>query len=249
MFNVEILVRTDLRTSSGKKVPNGKMASQSAHALMIGFLSMFDKKNKSLNLRPKNQKLLEAFINKTVNVKLIPIKTENELLKRYNENKENSFIVKDQGRTSFDTPTITTMVIMPEGFEYLINTNCDSEYSSAYKSKQVFVINKDHIKDKWEMFNLVSNASIQPLLKMLSESSNNSISLENEGFRNWIEGAFAKITLKPSQLSFNNILEKSKEADIVSCVYIDNNIEKVISFGPDFVNKVDAYTKEGLSLA
>lgn len=249
MYNVDIYVRTDLRTSSGKKVQNGKMASQSAHALMAGFLSLFNKQSDSLELKKENVNLLNAFINKEVNLNFIPVKSLEEIENAKSLYKERAFVIEDQGRTSFKEPTVTTMSVMPEGFDYELNTDCRSESGEVYNCKQVLVINKDEIKDKWEMFNVVSLCSLQFLIDIAQTKGDYSISLQHKGLKAWIEGAFAKITLKPSTKTIEELKETALKADTFVSIYKENDVIKCVSFGADFVEKIDEYTKEGFSLA
>lgn len=253
MCKINIYVRTDVRTKEGRKVPNGKMASQSAHALMGLFLSLFNKDNRKLTLMEKNKTLANHFLNNSFELNVIPISSEKEILELFNENKEESFMVTDQGLTSFNEPTITTLAVAPKGTILSDDIRCRREDLKGYNSKQVIVINKDKIKDKWDMFHSVSMCSITFLIDLLNKSENkDSITLDNDGLNNWINGLFAKITVKPSVLTFEDALlklEKAKSDNIYTSVFTKNDEIKCISFGADSIEKIDFYTKEGFSLA
>jgi len=250
---VKIYVRTDLRTSSNKKVPNGKMASQAAHALMGAFLSLFENKGDELKIAEGNEAILKDYINKDIQIDIIPIKSMEDLSEISNANLENSVIIKDQGRTSFSEPTITTMAISPKGLNYIQFISCDSETGERYASKQVIVINKLEIKDKWEMFDVVSECSLGFLLDLVKTSENqDSISLKKDGLRNWVNGAFAKITVKPKEKSFKSAIldiDNAIKNGVYSSKTERNGVIKAVSIGADSVDIVDLYTKDGYSLA
>lgn len=250
---INIYIRTDLRTSSNKKVPNGKMASQSAHALMGAFLALFENKGSQLVAPEENQPLLDAYLNGEIEYIFTPVKGKDELDKIQKENKEESIVIQDQGRTSFNEPTITTMAVSPKGYNYIKFINCNSEMDDRYRSKQVIVLNKEEIKDKWEMFNVVSQCSLDFLIDLVKESQNrNTISLEKEGLKNWVNGAFAKITIKPKETTFEETLEIKKRAEydgLYTGVCEINNVIKCVSFGADSIEIIDKYTKEGYALA
>lgn len=244
---IKVYVRTDLKTNSGKRVPNGKMAAQSAHALMGGFLALFKKESEVLTSEPQNLELIKQFINGTVDVEYIPLKESevNDIL-----NNPNVIPIIDQGRTVFREPTLTTMVVMPESAKLNKNSDCYAESDSRYRSKQTLVIDKNHIKDKWEMFEIVSNASLKGLYNFAIVMENEVvIMLNNEGLSAWINGAFAKITLQPKEKTMIGLLEELNQQSDLNYSLISKGCELAcISIGPDFVESVDKITKEGYSL-
>lgn len=250
---IKIYVRTDLRTSSKKKVPNGKMASQCAHALMGGFLSLFESKEQTLELGKGNEDFLESLLSGKIEYEFVNVKSEEDILKIKQENYENAIVITDQGRTSFKEPTITTMALLPKGLNHFHFVDCGAEYAETYRSKQVIVLNKEAIKDKWEMFEVVSKVSLMFLEDLIKSSeSGMTISLENEGLKNWIKGAFAKITIKPKNIDFSESLEKLEEAksnNVYTASYEKEGVIKCIAFGADKVDIIDQYTKEGYTLA
>ena len=253
MNKISIYVRTDLRTKDNRKVSNGKMASQAAHALMGSFLSMFKTTEDKLVLLEGNETLLNDYLNDSIAIEIKPIKSINEVDSIIKENLENSVLITDQGRTSFNEPTVTTLAVAPSCFNYEHFINCNAEKDSVYLSKQVLVINKEAIKDKWEMFEVVSKSSIAILIKLIKESDDQkSISLDKIEFKNWINGAFAKITVKPTTSSFDGAIRAAGEAT-ANGVYVstltDNYTIKCIAFGADSIENIDKYTKEGFSLA
>lgn len=252
MKNIKLYVRTDLRTSSKKRISNGKMASQSAHALMAIVLALFEKKEDKLVLFKENEAFFEELKSNKINISIYPLKSLEDFNKVYEENKENAFVIEDQGRTSFSTPTITTMGIAPSGLKYQRFTDCRSELGDVYGAKQTLVINKEEIIDKWKMFEVVSKCSIQFILNETKKINGNyELSLENKGFKAWIEGAFAKITIKPNEKTFDefkNIIQSS-ENDTYKEIYYENDKALCVAIGADFIDVVDKYTKNGFSLA
>lgn len=252
MNKIKIYIRTDLRTSSGKKVPNGKMASQSAHALMSLFLSLFDKKEDMLSLLPENRVFYDKLKSGEIEIEYIPLKKLEDLT--FSLNDENVFPIIDQGRTAFNEPTLTTIAVAPENLKHIKFADCTAGTGERYASKQVIVINKEEIKDKWEMCSVVSEASLNPLLDFCIELNDSVlIPLNHLGLKNWIEGAFAKITVQPKEkdllLLMTELNNQSQNTTLLHSVLIKDDVMKAISVGPDLVEKVDIFTKEGFKLA
>lgn len=244
MEKLRIYVKTNLKTSTGKKVPNGKMAAQSAHAVMAVFLSLFEKKEDYLLLLEENRPLFDAFKNKTLEIEFIPYKEEIDY-------DENVIAIMDQGRTVFKEPTLTVVAVAPKGYTYNKTTDCNSESGERYGSKQAIVINKELIKDKWEMFSLVSEASLSFLIDTsIDMDSEVIIPLKNEGVKAWIYGAFAKITLQPKEKTMIELLVDINASPTLLSAIIEKEGNPVcVAVGPDFVNNVDSCTKEGYRLA
>lgn len=249
MENLKIYVRTKLKTSSGKRVPNGKMAAQSAHAVMGVFLSLFKKEEDSLILIKENKPLFNAFKNKTLNITFEEYKEEIPSSKNVIE-------IIDQGRTVFKEPTLTAVAVAPEDYIYNKFIDCDSEKGERYGAKQAIVINKELIKDKWEMFSLVSEASMGFLLDTAIEFGDEIIiPLTHEGVKAWIEGAFAKITLQPNNSELLEVdmiqlmLNVETKSNLLNTIIEKDDIPVCISIGPDFVWAVDTLTKDGFKLA
>lgn len=251
MENIKIYVRTELRTSSGKKVPNGKMAAQSAHALMAIFLSLFKKEEDLLVLNDENIDLFNAFKENKINIEYIPLK-EKDLIE-LNLTSDNVFPIIDQGRTVFSEPTMTTIGLAPKSYTYNKTTNCKSEKGEVYGAKQVIVINKEEIKDKWEMYSVVSAISLSTLIDLTFDFQDQVVlPLEHKGLKAWIEGAFAKITLQPKEKTTLDLMAKLNDmerSDLLHSALSEGGKLKAISVGPDFVEKVDRLTKEGYKLA
>lgn len=244
MENLKIYVRTDLKTNSGKKVPNGKLAAQSAHAVMAVFLNLFKMKEDSLVLVKGNEPLYRAFKEKTLNITFEPYKEE--ILPA-----ENVVFIIDQGRTVFNEPTLTAVAVAPEGYSYEKTTDCSSEMGDRYGAKQAIVVNKELIKDKWEMFTMVSEASLSFLLDTSLEMGGEIIiPLTNPGVRAWISGAFAKITLQPKDKTMIELLvDVNASPNLLSAVIEKEGNAACVAVGPDFVEAVDTCTKEGFRLA
>lgn len=247
MSEVKLYVRTDLRTNSGKKVPNGKMAAQSAHALMAGFLSLFKREEDCLVSTPENLALIKSFLSGELTLSIKPIKESavESILER------NAIPIVDQGRTVFKEPTLTTIIEMPKSA--ILNryaVDCAAEQNERYRSKQTLVIDKSQIKDKWEMFELVSNASMKGIYNFAMEMENEVvIPLKNEGFAAWINGAFAKITLQPKEATMIGLLESLNSQSEMNYSLMSKGSELAcISIGPHHIEKVDKFTKNGFSL-
>lgn len=247
MTELNIYVRTDLRTNSGKKVPNGKMAAQSAHALMAGFLGLFDRTENEIVSFPENENLINSFIEGTVKINYLPIKEEQveEI-----QSKSNVISIVDQGRTVFKEPTLTTMIEMPENVKLSSYIDCKSEIDERYRSKQTIVIDKEFIKDKWEMFSVVSEVSLESLLPLIMKYENTyNLMIPNEGFDNWIKGAFAKITLQPNEVTMIDLLDNLNNSNNIMYNFKSKDSNLVaIAIGADFVEEVDKFTKEGFKL-
>ncbi len=244
MEELKVYVKANLKTSSGKKVPNGKMAAQSAHAVMGVFLSLFEKKEDHLLLLEENRDLFNAFKNKTLKIDFLPYKEEVEYA-------ENVIAIVDQGRTVFKEPTLTAVAVAPKGYTYRKTTDCQSESGERYGAKQAIVINKELIKDKWEMFSLVSEASLAFLIDTSLEMGGEVIiPLKNEGVKAWINGAFAKITLQPKEKTMIELMvDLNSSKTLLSAIVEKDGNPVCVSVGPDFVEKVDACTKVGYRLA
>ena len=247
---IKIYIRTDLKVGTKKKVSNGKMAAQSAHALMAVVLSLFKKEENKLILEKENVVFFKELKENKISIKFEEIHNIEELLKIKEREKENAFIIEDQGRTVFKEPTITTMAVVSSGLKLNHYINCKSNINEKYKSKQTLIINKNEIKDKWVMFNSVARASIKFLLNQTRYTgSNYELSLEKEGLKNWINGSFAKITIKPTTCSFDEIMRKRNEIKTFNEVYEENGIPLCIAIGADFLDEIDKYTKDGFNLA
>lgn len=244
MEKIKIFIRTDLKTNSNKRVPNGKLAAQSAHACMAGFLSLFERTENKLIPLKENKPLIEAFANNKVEIEYLPIK-EKDLDSIIQE--ENLIKIIDQGRTVFREPTLTTMIKMPKGYIYNQYVDCAAEKDERYKSKQTIIINKAEIKDKWEMFEVVTESSMKSLYSFLNEELE--LELKEEGLKAWISGAFAKITLQPSDLTIEELKEKLLNQTEVGFV-VTQKEDKIssITVNPNLVEIIDKYTKEGLKL-
>lgn len=247
MQKIKIYVRADLRTNSGKKVPNGKMAAQSAHALMAGFLALFNRDVDCLTSKKENMDLIKAFISGQVETQIIPIKEYEveELLMK------NVIPIIDQGRTVFREPTLTTIVEMPETAVLSKVADCEAETNERYRSKQTLVIDKSAIKNKWDMFEVVSQASLKGLLNYVIEMGDEFIlPLQHEGLSAWINGAFAKITLQPKETSMIDLLDSLNNQSTMnySLVSTEGGELACVAIGPHFIEEVDKFTKQGYSL-
>lgn len=247
MIELNIYIRTDLRTNSGKKVPNGKMAAQSAHALMAGFLALFERNGNEIKSFPENESILDSFMENKIKFNYLPIK-ENDIAEI--QNKANVISIVDQGRTVFKEPTLTTMIEMPKDAKLSSYIDCKAEMDERYRSKQAIIIDKEFIKDKWEMFELVSEISLESLLPLTMKFENiYRLMIPNEGFDNWIKGAFAKITLQPTEVTMIDLLDNLNNTNDVLYNFKSKNSNLVaIAIGADFVEKIDKFTKEGFRL-
>lgn len=251
MENIKIYVRTDLRTSSGKKVPNGKMAAQSAHALMAIFLGLFKKEEDLLVLNDENIDLFNAFKENKVNIEYVPLKEED--LVKLDLTSDNVFPIIDQGRTVFSEPTMTTIGLAPKIYKYSKTTDCKSETGERYGAKQVIVINKEEIKDKWEMYSVVSTVALSTLIDLTFDFQDQVVlPLEHKGLKAWINGAFAKITLQPKENTALDLMAKlnnMERSNLLHSTLSEGEKLKAIAVGPDFIEKVDKLTKDGYKLA
>ncbi len=252
MKKVKVYVRTDLRTKEGKKVPNGKMASQSAHGVMALFLGLFDRDGRTLTLRKQNLELFKAFKESEIVFEYLPVKSSEEFEKIANENVGKSVVIQDQGRTAFSEPTNTVIAVAYSDVSLSTFLSCKSE-EDKLASKQVMVINKDEIKDKWEMFSVVSEASLNFLINLVElEGFDYVLRIKKESLDNWINGAFAKITLKPKEFNFKTarmLLEKASENNIYTGFSKINGVVKCVAFGADKKENIDNYTSKGFNLA
>lgn len=244
MEKVKIFIRTDLKTNSNKRVPNGKLAAQSAHACMAGFLSLFERSENKLIPLKENKPLIEAFVNNKIEIEYLPIK-EKDLESVLEE--ENLIKIIDQGRTVFREPTLTTMIKMPKGYTYNQYIDCGAEQNERYRSKQTIIINKPEIKDKWEMFEVVTESSMKSLYSFLNKELE--LELKEEGLKAWISGAFAKITLQPTDVTIEELEERLlNQTDVTFVTTKKENKISSITVNPNFVEIVDQHTKEGLKL-
>ena len=121
-----IVVRRDLMTREDNQMTPGKLAAQVAHAslaplLEIAYGETYEERKPrdtdySLILNLKEGEPLREWFEKDFRKIVLYVKSEEKLLKVYNEIKEAGFVaslIKDKGLTIFDEPTITCFGVEP----------------------------------------------------------------------------------------------------------------------------------------
>ena len=123
--------------------------------------------------------------------------------------------------------------------------------------KQVIVIRKDLNMRKGKMCSQAAHASLAIFFNRLEDSGDDCYELgPQEGWnwqavREWIEGAFTKITVYcNSEQEMLDLYDKAKENNLpVSIIYDNGNTEfhgvktlTAIAIGPDYAEKIDVVT-------
>jgi peptidyl-tRNA hydrolase, PTH2 family len=123
--------------------------------------------------------------------------------------------------------------------------------------KQVIVIRKDLNMRKGKMCSQAAHASIAIFFNRFKKVDENNYLISSdanwdwEAVRQWIEGAFTKITLScNSEEELLELYNKAKEAKLpVSIIYDNGNTEfhgvktlTAIAIGPDYSDKIDKIT-------
>ena len=228
---MNIYVRSDLN------MRKGKISSQVSHAVVALWLNAMEQSETKFILKGNNYKLHKEWIKNGATIKINPVSSELLLL---SENKLNSILIKDQGRTEFKEPTHTCL----SNFEgVVVHKRLSCESISSKPAKQTIIANKDLKLNKWVLAEYASRASWFVLLNLMEDNGSELVlKIEKESLRNWLLGAFAKITLKIEEANLDKIVCDLKNNDIN--VYEEKNGEEtiVLATSPEFIEVLDQCT-------
>jgi peptidyl-tRNA hydrolase len=242
MKALNIFIRQDL------KMRKGKMAAQSAHAVMKLLFDVMRKTQERMIL-PSLQKFeLENFL-QNPQVKIVMVANEAALNQALDKSLPHAIIV-DSGRTEFHgIPTITCAA---QG----IFSSCDfSEihvphiYGKDIKAKQVFVFNKDVPLSK-EMACELSVMSCLEFLnqKMEADGDEKYFDLTKDSpFVAWIVNAFAKIGLSAKTIDELNQVADNLNKNSIAFVKKNVGDNICLCIEPCYPENIDPITG-GLSL-
>jgi PTH2 family peptidyl-tRNA hydrolase len=217
---LKIYIRKDLN------MRKGKMAAQSAHAIMKLFFELMHIENDKFLISKENVKLVDVFL-KEPKIEIVYVNSEEDLFNSFDKLKPFSVIV-DSGRTEFNgvkTVTCGAQGIFSKGdlTELVVPHN----YGQEIKSKQVFVFNKSNDLSKENACKLAVITCLMDLRNKLINKEDYfyyDLSVLNE-FNSWIMNAFAKISLSVNTTEeLEEIIEKLKNEKISFQKYnIDNS--------------------------
>jgi len=217
---LKIYIRKDLN------MRKGKMAAQSAHAIMKLFFELMHIENNKFLISKENVKLVDVFL-KNPEIEIIYVNSEENLFNSFDKSKPFSVIV-DSGRTEFNgvkTITCGAQGLFEKGeiTELVVPHN----YGQEIKSKQVFVFNKSNTLSKENACKLAVITCLMDLRNKLIDKDDYfyyDLSILNE-FNSWIMNAFAKISLSVNTIEeLEDVIEKLKIENIGFQKYnIDNN--------------------------
>lgn len=207
---LKIYVREDL------KMRKGKMAAQSAHAIMKLIFEVMKKNEKRMVLENKEDLLLKDFLKNPV-VEIVMVKSEDDLNVAIDKSKPFSIVV-DSGRTEFNgvkTVTCAAQGIFEDSLisEIVVPHNLGTDI----KSKQVFIFNKDIPLTKIDACKLAVITCVNNIYSKLIEEDNYKfydLTVKNE-FNDWILNAFGKICLSVENMNdFNSIVKELNDKNI-----------------------------------
>ncbi len=207
---LKIYIRKDLN------MRKGKMAAQSAHAIMKLFFELMHVENDKFLISKENVNLVDVFL-KEPEVEIVYVNSEEDLFNSFDKLKPFSVIV-DSGRTEFNgvkTVTCGAQGIFQKGemTELVVPHN----YGQEIKSKQVFVFNKSNNLSKEVACKMAVITCLMDLRSKLIDKDDYfyyDLSILNE-FNSWIMNAFAKISLSVNTVEeLEDIIEKLKIENI-----------------------------------
>lgn len=237
MQTLNIFIRQDL------KMRKGKMAAQSAHAIMKLLFDVMNKTAERMTLPSKQKLELDQFM-LNPKVKIIMVADEVALNQALDKSLPHA-IITDSGRTEFHgVPTITCAA---QG----IFSTCDfSEihvphiYGKDIKAKQVFVFNKDVPLSK----ELACELSVMTCLEFLHKKMENDGNeqyfdlTEDSAFVAWIVNAFGKIGLSAKTMDELNQVAHNLNDNSISFVKKNIGENVCLCIEPCYPDYIDPIT-------
>jgi peptidyl-tRNA hydrolase len=234
---LNIFIRQDL------KMRKGKMAAQSAHAVMKLLFDVMKKISERMILPSIQKDELVKFL-QNPQVKITMVADEAALNQILDKSLPHAVIV-DSGRTEFHgVPTVTCAA---QG----IFSSCDfSEihvphmYGKDIKAKQVFVFNKDIPLSK----ELACELSVMTCLeflnqKMKTDGEQKYFDLtEDSAFVAWIVNAFAKIGLSAKTMDELNEVEDNLKANSITFIKKSIGANSCLCIEPCYPENIDPIT-------
>jgi peptidyl-tRNA hydrolase len=228
---MKIYVRSDLN------MRKGKIASQISHAVVGLWLNAMEQSEECFKLTGKNYNLHKLWLDNGAQVEIIQVSSEEELL---NKKTKESVLIKDQGRTEFNEPTHTCL----SNFDNIeIKSRLSCETISNKPAKQTLIANRDLKLNKWILPEYASRAAWKVLLnKMEDTGSELVLMLNEEGLKNWLLGAFAKITLKIDSINIKEMKNDLKRNNIDFYEEKKGEETVVLVTSPRFIEELDKCT-------
>lgn len=234
---LHIFIRKDL------KMRKGKMAAQSAHAVMKLLFDVMVKTSTKMTLLPLQKEQLFKFMEMPI-IKIHMVEDESAMQARLYKNLPHSIIV-DSGRTEFHgVPTVTCAA---QG----IFSECDfseiyvpAMYGKDIKAKQIFVYTKDTPLSKEAACELSVLSCLKYLVQSLvheNDSAYFDLTTDNE-FVAWITNAFAKIALSCKTLSELQDVEAQLQSQNIKYVKQLIGANTAICIEPCQPEKIDVIT-------
>lgn len=232
-----IFIRQDL------KMRKGKMAAQSAHAVMKLLFDATQKTPSTMILPAKQTEELETFLSNPL-VKIQMVENEEALLKVL----DNAFpyaVITDSGRTEFHgVPTVTCAAQGIFSSCPMSEIVVPAMYGKDIKAKQVFIFNKDFPLSKEAACQLSVLTCLEYLYtKMKSDEDTKYFNLlEDTAFTAWITNAFAKIALSTKTLEELNSIADNLASNSISFIKKNIGDNTCICIEPCYPEGIDTVT-------
>jgi len=237
MNMLNIFIRQDL------KMRKGKMAAQTAHAVMKLLFDVTKKSSIKMVLPAKQAQELDDFLANPI-VKIQMVQNENALMKALDKNLPHAVIV-DSGRTEFHgVPTVTCAAQGIFSFCDFSEIHVPHIYGKEIKAKQIFVFNKDTPLSKEMACELSVLTCLEYLSKQLKSDNNEKYFDLNEdsAFVAWIVNAFAKIGLSAKTMDELNQVKDNLNTNSISFIQRTVKDNTCLCIEPCYPEKIDPIT-------
>lgn len=237
-----VIVRKDLN------MRRGKMAAQSAHALMKTFINTFSAPHGSTTLfldTEREKQILGWQQNPTVSVRLVD--DLNELSETETAHESPVFCIEDIGRTEFHgIKTVTCTCLVDPDWRLSENPFVPQISSEPLRAKQVIVVRRDIKLTKEDLCEYAAIASVDAMLNaMASQGALNDVDLDtNTPLSIWLRSAFGKIVVGiPDLVALDAIAHSAFKDDCtVGQAFGPDGEPVAIALGPDFPECIDRIT-------
>lgn len=230
---MNIFVRNDLN------MRKGKITSQVAHAVVGLWLGAMDKSEDKFILKGDNYEIHKKWVLEGLKINIVPVNSEGELLFCQTNN---TVLIKDHGRTEFKEPTYTCL---SEFNNIVLNKKVVDFPFSDKQAKQTLIANRELSLNKWILAVYAGRASWSVLLDKMEDTGNELIlNLDEEGLRNWLLGAFAKITLKIEECDIQDLKTKLSDSNVLFHEERNDNRIVILATEPRLVEVINNCTSE-----
>lgn len=228
---MKVYVRSDLN------MRKGKISSQVSHAVVAMWLNCMKQTEEKFTLSGENYNEYKKWLKDGSKIEILPVPSEEELISYLSYD---TVLIEDQGRTEFKGHT-KTCVSKLSNVSLYGRLSCSS--ISDKPAKQTLIANRDLKLNKWVLAEYAATASWNALSSLMEDTGEELVLyLNKEDLKNWLLGAFAKITLKIDEKDINEMKSNLKDNDIGFSEYLLEDQTVVLATTPRFCDVLDAVT-------